>query len=47
MVFFTSGTTGEPKAVPSPHQGTTRLTIDCPFTVLGPGAVMPQLSAAL
>lgn len=46
MVFFTSGTTGEPKAVPSPHQGTTRLTIDCPFAVLGPGAVMPQLSAA-
>lgn len=46
MVFFTSGTTGESKAVYSPHRGTTRLTVGCPFAALGPGSVMPQVSAA-
>jgi amino acid adenylation domain-containing protein len=41
MVFMTSGTTGEPKAVLSPHQGTVRLLRDCPFARLGPSTVMP------
>ncbi|MGW0330799.1 amino acid adenylation domain-containing protein [Streptomyces sp. NPDC003011] len=40
-VFFTSGTSGRPKAVVSPHRATTRLT---PTTALwsGPGRVMTQ-----
>ncbi|CAM5639821.1 hypothetical protein SALBM311S_13019 [Streptomyces alboniger] len=40
-VFFTSGTSGRPKAVVSPHRATTRLT---PTTALwsGPGRVTTQ-----
>lgn len=41
-VFFTSGTTGLPKAVTSPHRATVRLFDDCEFADLGPGTVMPQ-----
>lgn len=41
-VFFTSGTTGAPKGVLSPHRGTTRLFDDCAFAELGAGSVMPQ-----
>jgi mycobactin peptide synthetase MbtE len=41
-VFFTSGTTGEPKAIVSPHRATVRLFADCTFAELGPGHVMPQ-----
>jgi D-alanine--poly(phosphoribitol) ligase subunit 1 len=40
-VFFTSGTTGEPKGVLSPHKATTRLfAADGPLA-FGPGRVMP------
>ncbi len=42
MVFFTSGTTGRPKAVVSPHRATLRL-FDAPtFADFGPGHAMPQ-----
>ncbi|MDC0772601.1 AMP-binding protein [Streptomyces sp. HD] len=41
-VFFTSGSTGLPKAVVSPHSGTVRLFDDCDFADFGPGAVVPQ-----
>ncbi|WP_345645369.1 amino acid adenylation domain-containing protein [Streptomyces tremellae] len=41
-VFFTSGTTGAPKAVTSPHRATVRLFDDCEFAELGPGNVLPQ-----
>ncbi|MEV8319581.1 AMP-binding protein [Streptomyces sp. NPDC059900] len=42
-VFFTSGTTGPPKAVLSPHRATTRLfTAQEPLAGLAPGAVMGQ-----
>ncbi|MFJ8299086.1 amino acid adenylation domain-containing protein [Streptomyces sp. NPDC094447] len=44
-VFFTSGTTGEPKGVLSPHSGTVRLFADCSFAELGPRTVMPLTSA--
>ncbi|MDQ1005776.1 amino acid adenylation domain-containing protein [Streptomyces sp. V4I23] len=46
MVFFTSGTTGTPKAVVSSHRATSRLFFEgvqwCEF---GPATVMPQLTA--
>lgn len=45
MVFFTSGSTGEPKAVLSPHRATLRLFDDCTFATFGPGTVMAQLAA--
>ncbi|MGW0737652.1 AMP-binding protein [Streptomyces sp. NPDC002851] len=42
-VFFTSGTTGTPKGVLSPHRATTRLCPpDAPLAGLGPGRVMAQ-----
>ncbi|MER6723212.1 amino acid adenylation domain-containing protein [Streptomyces halstedii] len=41
MVFFTSGTTGEPKGVLSPHRATTRLLRQGTFADFGPGRVMP------
>ncbi|MFF9365240.1 amino acid adenylation domain-containing protein [Streptomyces griseoluteus] len=41
MVFFTSGTTGEPKGVLSPHRATTRLLRPGTFADFGPGRVMP------
>ncbi|MEU2158743.1 amino acid adenylation domain-containing protein [Streptomyces sp. NPDC019396] len=41
-VFFTSGTTGVPKGVVSPHQATTRLFAPDGFADFGPGRVMPQ-----
>ncbi|WP_062215829.1 AMP-binding protein [Streptomyces sp. NBRC 109706] len=46
MVFFTSGTTGSPKAVLSPHRALLRLLRDCPFAPLGPDTVMPQAAPA-
>ncbi|WP_262056406.1 amino acid adenylation domain-containing protein [Streptomyces sp. STR69] len=45
-VFFTSGTSGTPKGVVSPHAATTRLfTPDGPLA-LGPGTVMLQAAPA-
>ena len=45
-VFFTSGTTGAPKGVVSPHRATTRLFAPgCPLE-FGPGRVMPQAAPA-
>ncbi|TYB50569.1 amino acid adenylation domain-containing protein [Nonomuraea sp. PA05] len=41
-VFFTSGTTGTPKGVVSPHRGTVRLFQDCAFADFGQDTVMPQ-----
>lgn len=41
-VFFTSGTTGEPKGVVSPHRATTRLFVRDTFADFGPGRVMAQ-----
>lgn len=41
MVFFTSGTTGAPKGVLSPHRATTRLFRPGTFANFGPGRVMP------
>lgn len=41
-VFFTSGTTGTPKAVVSPHRATTRLFGPDSFADFGPGRVMSQ-----
>ncbi|SEM40674.1 amino acid adenylation domain-containing protein [Streptacidiphilus jiangxiensis] len=41
-VFFTSGTTGAPKGVVSPHAATTRLFADHGPLALGPGRVMAQ-----
>ncbi|GAA3854157.1 AMP-binding protein [Saccharothrix violaceirubra] len=46
MVFFTSGSTGEPKAVLSPHRGTTRLFDGCTFAEFDESTVM-NVSAAL
>jgi mycobactin peptide synthetase MbtE len=46
MVFFTSGTTGPPKAVLSPHRAILRLVRGCPFAPLGPATVMPQAAPA-
>ncbi|MGW8358872.1 amino acid adenylation domain-containing protein [Streptomyces wedmorensis] len=45
-VFFTSGTTGTPKGVVSPHQATTRLFVRDGFADFGPGRVMPQAAPA-
>ncbi|MFD1326110.1 amino acid adenylation domain-containing protein, partial [Micromonospora sonneratiae] len=45
MVFFTSGTTGRPKAVVSPHRATLRLFDDCPFARFDTSTVMPQAAA--
>ncbi|MFI9645075.1 amino acid adenylation domain-containing protein [Streptomyces sp. NPDC052040] len=42
MVFFTSGTTGEPKGVLSPHRATTRLFDGRTFADFGRGRVMAQ-----
>ncbi|MFD7919957.1 amino acid adenylation domain-containing protein [Streptomyces sp. NPDC059740] len=41
-VFFTSGTTGEPKGVLSPHRATLRLFGGRTFADFGPGRVMAQ-----
>lgn len=41
-VFFTSGTTGTPKGVLSPHRATTRLFGPDSFADFGPGRAMPQ-----
>lgn len=41
-VFFTSGTTGTPKGVLSPHRATTRLFGPDGFADFGPGRVMAQ-----
>ena len=41
-VFFTSGTTGSPKGVVSPHEGTTRLFGPGRLRGYGPGRVAPQ-----
>ncbi|GGS28844.1 AMP-binding protein [Actinokineospora fastidiosa] len=40
--FFTSGTTGRPKAVLTPHRAISRLFRPCAFAELGPGSVMPS-----
>lgn len=45
MVFFTSGSTGEPKAVLSPHQATARLFAAPTFAVFDPDTVMAQIAA--
>ncbi|MQY02118.1 non-ribosomal peptide synthetase [Actinomadura macrotermitis] len=41
-VFFTSGTTGTPKGVVSPHRGTVRLFHECDFADFDERTVMPQ-----
>ncbi|MCY1144094.1 amino acid adenylation domain-containing protein [Actinoplanes sp. Pm04-4] len=41
-VFFTSGSTGNPKAVVSPHRATTRLFTPGGFADFGPGHTMLQ-----
>lgn len=45
-VFFTSGSSGTPKAVVCAHRGTVRLFDDWDFAPVGSGAVMPQSLAA-
>ncbi|MFB7361972.1 AMP-binding protein [Streptomyces hydrogenans] len=45
-VFFTSGTTGRPKGVLSPHRATARLVRPGTFAAFGTGTVVP-LAAAL
>ncbi|MGW2670697.1 AMP-binding protein [Streptomyces sp. NPDC001272] len=45
-VFFTSGTSGRPKGVLSPHAATLRLFGDRPVAGLGPGRVMAQAAPA-
>lgn len=41
-VFFSSGTTGQPKGALVPHDGTVLLFRDASFASLGPGTAMPQ-----
>ncbi|MCD0485147.1 amino acid adenylation domain-containing protein [Streptacidiphilus sp. ASG 303] len=43
-VFFTSGTSGVPKAVLSPHRGVARLWDDCEFSDFGPGSAIVQVA---
>jgi D-alanine--poly(phosphoribitol) ligase subunit 1 len=45
-VFFTSGTTGTPKGVLSPHRATTRLFDGDTFADFAPGRAMPQTAPA-
>jgi amino acid adenylation domain-containing protein len=45
-VFFTSGTTGAPKGVLSPHRATTRLFHGDTFADFAPGRAMPQTAPA-
>ncbi|WP_328543104.1 MULTISPECIES: amino acid adenylation domain-containing protein [unclassified Streptomyces] len=45
VVFFTSGSTGIPKAVVSPHRATISLFEDPVFGDFAPGSVMPQGAA--
>src|SRR6185437_6297066 len=45
MVFFTSGSTGEPKAVLSPHRATSRLFTGCTFARFDHTTVMAQIAA--
>ncbi|MGH3877970.1 MAG: amino acid adenylation domain-containing protein [Actinophytocola sp.] len=45
MVFFTSGSTGEPKAVLSPHRATLRLFDGCTFARFDRDTVMIQSAA--
>ncbi|MFB8273843.1 amino acid adenylation domain-containing protein [Streptomyces sp. NPDC055955] len=45
VVFFTSGSTGVPKAVVSPHRATISLFEDPVFGAFAPGSVMPQGAA--
>jgi amino acid adenylation domain-containing protein len=44
-VFFTSGTTGVPKGVVSPHQAVTRLFGSHGLSGFGPGHATPQVAA--
>jgi amino acid adenylation domain-containing protein len=45
-VFFTSGTTGRPKGVLTPHRATARLFQANSFASFGPGTVMPLAAPA-
>jgi amino acid adenylation domain-containing protein len=45
-VFFTSGTTGQPKGVVVPHRAVTRLFGPAGLPGFGPGHVMPQVAPA-
>jgi mycobactin peptide synthetase MbtE len=44
-IFFTSGSTGQPKAALSPHRGTVRLFQDCTFATFDEATVMPLTAA--
>lgn len=46
VVCFTSGTTGKPKCVVSPHRSLARLFDHCDWMPLGPGVTIPQVSAS-
>lgn len=46
-VMFTSGTTGEPKAVAITHRGVTSMTARPAFAQVGPGKVVSQLAPAV